>query len=588
MKQQILTYILIIAPLALWAQPNEVDIGNLDLSDVVVIEDVPGSAPLPDDVSLPDPGSTVVEIPDTAIDGASFDQNVPEIPVVSVALPSETEVVLELPGQEAVVNGATSIASEETISVDFPDEDVRTILRNVADLFDLNLVIPDTLQGRTSIKLRNVTWRQVFEVVLEPLDYTYMEDRNILRIKSIAELTSEPVDTRIFIVNYATADALKGSISPLVDAAAGGRVQVDVRSNALVVTERPSRMGKIQDIIDRLDRPTEQVMIESKFVEVTNSDAENLGINWASLGDLSLAAGSALTTANGSLGGITSLVDREDATGETKTETAVYSAEQFDVILSALNTKNDVELISNPTVVTLNNTQAKIAIGQRYPIPSYTFNSETGARQLDDIEFEDIGINLDVTPQVNSAGFINLRIIPEVSSTDSFAIIEGTQIPIIDSRRTETTIVIKDGYTLAIGGLVEDTITSASTKIPLLGDLPGVGRLFQSKNNELRKRNLVIFITARTLNPDGSSYDDVIDPRVLEQMNILPSEVPGYVVPAQELEQIRKYTMAMESQLREEEMERLSSRLEVLERAKAQKVVMEVKEKEARRSTQRK
>ena len=103
---------------------------------------------------------------------------------MTVALPGETEVVLELPGQETSPGEAT-MAEEETISVDFPDEDIRTILRNVADLFDLNLVIPDTLQGRTSVKLRNITWRQVFEVVLEPLGFTYVEDRNIIRIKSI-------------------------------------------------------------------------------------------------------------------------------------------------------------------------------------------------------------------------------------------------------------------------------------------------------------------------------------------------------------------------------------------------------------------
>ena len=102
--------------------------------------------------------------------------------------------------------------------------------------------------------------------------------------------------------------------------------------------------------------------------------------------------------------------------------------------------------------MTLDNKQAKIAIGDRFPIPSYTFNAETGQRQLDEIEYIDIGINLDVTPQVNSAGFINLGIIPEVSSLNGTAIVESTEIPIIASRRTETNIMIKDGFTLAIGG----------------------------------------------------------------------------------------------------------------------------------------
>ncbi|NJO20388.1 MAG: hypothetical protein HC838_10615 [Spirulinaceae cyanobacterium RM2_2_10] len=122
---------------------------------------------------------------------------------------------------------------DETVSVDFPDEDIRTIIRQVADLYELNVVIPETLVGSTSIKLRNVTWRQVFKVVLEPIGYTYVEDRNIISVKSIEELTTEPVDTRVFVANYARAAELQASVSPLIDTAAGGQSQVDTRSNAL-------------------------------------------------------------------------------------------------------------------------------------------------------------------------------------------------------------------------------------------------------------------------------------------------------------------------------------------------------------------
>ncbi len=404
---------------------------------------------------------------------------------------------------------------------------------------------------------------------MEPIGYTYIEDRNIIRIKSIEELTSEPVETRVFIANYARAEALQGSIGPLIDTAAGGRIQVDVRSNALVITERPSRMNKIQEIIERLDKATDQVMIESKFIEVTNSDIKNLGVNWASLSGYSVSAGpfqrdwsrsrsssdglsndsdlsssSTTTTSSGSVDGFPTpeVVDTDESIGSalssltssasnaatSRLDTALFSADQFEVIISALNQNDDIRLVSNPTVVTLNNTQAKIAIGERYPIPEYTFNAETGQRQLDEIRYEDIGINLDVTPQVNSAGFINMKIIPEVSSTDRFALIEETQIPIIESRRTETTIMIKDGYTLAIGGLVEDTITNRDTSVPVLGKLPGIGRLFSSQSDEISQRNLIIFITAKTLNPDGSTYRDIIDPRIINKLGIVPSDLPGY------------------------------------------------------------
>ena len=653
---------MLLAPIVLWAQAAEPALSDIDLSDVVMIEDI--ATPIesglvePADVSAPeltdveitkvttDPSShvntaepsvqvdesalsgfgdiaavrtdeavapqpttsvdmpdapladlgEVVEILDAPTEGVVVDVAAPEIPTVETTLlPSDSEVVLELPGQETATAGSATMAEEETISVDFPDEDVRTILRNVADLFDLNVVIPDTLQGRTSVKLRNITWRQVFDVVLKQQGFTYVEDRNIIEIISVEELTTEPVDTRVFVVNYARAEELEGSIAPLIDAAAGGRIQVDIRSNALVITERPSRMNKIQEIIERLDKATDQVMIESKFIEVTNTDTKNIGVDWTSLSGYGVSAGpyqrtwtrerSTKTTDTGNTTdeeflstldpsflseGSDFLSASTSVAGTSRLDTALFSADEFQVVLSALKQQDDIRLVSNPTVVTLDNTQAKISIGERYPIPTYTFNAETGQRQLDEIEYDDIGINLDVTPQVNSAGFINLKILPEVSSTDRFALIEGTQIPIIESRRTETTIMIKDGYTLAIGGLSENSVADRGSKVPILGDLPGIGRFFSSESDEITQRNLIIFITAKTLNPDGSTYRDIIDPRVLNEMGVVPADIPGYQVPEEDLATLNALEDFRAQTSRSDAMEERRSELRAMELARKQ------------------
>ncbi len=523
----------------------------------------------------------------SSVDGKSLNVKTPEISTVkSGVLSNETKVVLDLPGQ-GKNSGEVSMEDEETISVDFPDEDVRTILRSVADLYDLNLVIPDGLQGRTSVKLNNITWDQVFEVVLEPLGYTFIEDRNIIRVKSILELTAEPVDTRIFIANYARAEELKISVEPLVDPAAGGNIQVDVRSNALVIKERPSRMGKIEEVIRGLDQPTEQVMIESKFIEVTNTDIENIGINWTSLdgygvsaGPFSreyestsvgtpdtttIAAGGATVTTPG-VGALTSRLD-----------SALFSADEFSILLSALETKNDIELVSNPTVVTLNNTTAKIAIGERYPLPEYAFNAQTGERQLTGFDYIDIGINLDVTPSVNDAGFINLDIIPEVSSIGEAVVVEGTEIPRINSRRTEANVTLKDGHTLAIGGLSSEDTTNVSTKVPVLGDIPGIGRLFRSKSDTTTTRNLIIFITAKTLNPDGSNYRDVVDPRLLHEMNIVPSDLPGYEVPAEDVEALKELEDLRAASEHKDEIESVKNEIDLIENANLKKKLKEEK-----------
>ncbi|NQY32117.1 MAG: hypothetical protein HRT56_02965, partial [Coraliomargarita sp.] len=279
MKKHIAASILTVAPLVLWAQAGDANIEDIDLSDVVIIDDAPAEVSVTNDaaaiVEEPKPAELaqtaepeveeppvveLVDIPEAPVEGASLDATV-EIPTITAPLPEDTAVVLELPGQAALADGAT-MAEEETISVDFPDEDVRVILFNVAELFDLNLVVPDTLQGRTSLKLHNITWRDVFDVVLEPLGFAYVEDRNIIKVKSIEDIAAEPVTTTVIAVKYARAGDLIGSVTPLVDSAAGGKIVSDSRKNLLIVTERPSRIQEIRNLVDEIDKATDQVMIE--------------------------------------------------------------------------------------------------------------------------------------------------------------------------------------------------------------------------------------------------------------------------------------------------------------------------------------
>jgi type IV pilus assembly protein PilQ len=190
---------------------------------------------------------------------------------------------------ESAVAGVTGGSSKETLSVDFPNAEIRTILRNIADLFELNLVIPEGLQGRASLKLRDVTWKQIFDVLLTPVGYTYVTDGNIIKVVSIESLNVEPAETRIFPLNYARAGDIASTVTSMVEAAKGGKVQVDVRSNTLVVTERPKRLEKVDEIIRRLDKATAQVMIEAKFVEVTDTNVKDLGVDWVSLSGYGVA-----------------------------------------------------------------------------------------------------------------------------------------------------------------------------------------------------------------------------------------------------------------------------------------------------------
>lgn len=522
------------------------------------------------------------------------------------------------PAPAATAPAATAVGRDkDTLSVDFPDEDIKTILRNVADLFELNLVVPDTVTGKTTIKMHDVTWRQIFHNILAPINYTYVEDGNIIKIVSNETLQQEPGTTEVFILNNAKASDIKPTIDGLVDATNGGKIVIDSRSNALVITERPSRMGRIRSIIEQLDKATDQVMIESKFVEVTDRDIRNIGVNWASLQGQTLSVGKISQTwtrdhgqqgtdtagntvtyqtspaadANGNFasstvnlpsGTVTNLpstvtantglanfvpgtpaidpvagangvpgIPGTPATPATSTAfdtvnnlmnltntantsrlaSAVFSASDFNVIVSALKTQNNTKIVSNPTVVTLNNTEAVLNVGQEFPIPSYTYNTERGTFEVSGFTYKPIGIILKVTPQVNAQGIIKLSLEPEVSQRNGDTTFNGATIPIIATRRAKTQVSLKDGYTMGIGGLISAATNHGGTKVPVLGDIPVLGRLFSSKSVDDETTNLLIFITAKTVTSDGAAPEEVFDPRMIKAVGLTHEDLPGNRAP---------------------------------------------------------
>ncbi len=491
----------------------------------------------------------------------------------------------------SLLNDEMLLTEMDTISVDFPNEEIRTVLRNVADLYMLNLVVPETLQGTTSIKLRDVSWRQIFKVVLDPVGYTYTEEGNIIEVVSKEALNFEPPITEIFLLNYADASSIATTVTSMIDETAGGRVQVDNRTNGLIVTEKESKMGSIRTVIERLDKPTEQVLIEARFIEVTNRDIKNIGVNWAglkdfgvnlgpfsrtysegfnrngtrssstdsnndtNLGDVSFDIGGAeLSGAPGDFSGtltnnltgevlldassssssslissainnLTSLVDGDTL---SRNASAVFSTSQFGFVLSALKEQDDSRLVSHPTVVTLNNQEAVISVGEQFPIPDYTYNEERGTFEISGFQYKDIGVILRVKPSVNNQGLINLKISPEVSNQTgetTFGGASGAAIPIISTRRTETQIALNDGYTMGLGGLLQTRALDKGSQVPVLGKIPGLGKLFKHDSTDLTTLNLLVFITAKILPGEDATFEDVFSQENMADLGIDPDEI---------------------------------------------------------------
>ena len=230
-------------------------------------------------------------------------------------------------------------------------------------------------------------------------------------------------------------------------------------------------------------------------------------------------------TANTAFNSLASLVNND---GTARTLNAVFSASEFRLVLSALQSQTQVKIVSNPTVVTLNNSEAVINVGQERPIPRYQYNQQTGNLEVNGFDFKPIGVILKVTPQVNAAGRIKLTVAPEVSQSINNVVFNGNQIPIIDTRKTATTVSLADGYTMGIGGLLTSSSSDGGNRVPFLGAIPGIGRLFRSENKREETTNLIIFITAKTLSADGAPVEKVFDSERVRGLNLRREDLPGH------------------------------------------------------------
>ncbi|MDO8539532.1 MAG: type II and III secretion system protein, partial [Opitutaceae bacterium] len=288
--------------------------------------------------------------------------------------------------------------------------------------------------------------------------------------------------------------------------------------------------------------------------DITNTNGQTSGSTNA--GSVTATAGTPTSTSTtGTTGGLTSSTTATTGNGVTslvtdtannalnllntiaytgatnRTAQAVFSADEFRLVLSALQTQNDVKVVSNPTIVTLNNVEASINVGEETPIPNYAYNQERGSFEVNGFTWKQIGIILKVTPQVNARGSIKLTLAPEVSQRNgetTFGGAGGATIPIVATRKAITQVSLKDGYTMGIGGLLSTQSTKGMTKVPVLGSVPVLGRLFRSDSRDSQVNNLIIFITAKTLSADGAPIEQVFESERVRSLQLRREDLPGH------------------------------------------------------------
>ncbi|HME88957.1 MAG TPA: secretin N-terminal domain-containing protein [Chthoniobacterales bacterium] len=398
---------------------------------------------------------------------------------------------------------------------EFQGDDVGQVLRLLARQAKVNMVVSDAVTGTVTMRLEDVTALQAISIIVKAKGLFMDKIDNVYYIKTPSEKTAEPTESDSYQFSYARAK----DVAPLIASQLASKdpPQIDERTNTLFFRETRSNIDNIRKILVQIDKPTKQVMIEARLVEVSADPVQAYGINWAgTVGSFStpktftyggfngtkaqpgqniptngLALGN--TNNNNFFGDLTHLADIPQSMF------AILSVPEMSATLQALNEDTDAEFLANPRIVTADNQQAKIEILRNQPVPQLNFNEQTATAVFGGFQDKQFGNTLIVRPSINKDNFITLQVKPEISNkvSDFHFVFNGADVtsPIIDKRSLDSSVLIKSGDTLAIGGLISDQTSKSRTKVPLLGDIPVLGYAFQSHGNERHKRNLLVFVT---------------------------------------------------------------------------------------------
>jgi type IV pilus assembly protein PilQ len=446
------------------------------------------------------------------------------------APPSAPEPVLTGPQSQQIVGGQEKKYVGHPVSMDFQGVDLRSVLRTFAEISGLNMVIDPDVQGTVDIVLTDVPWDQALEVILRGNSLDYTVDGTIVRIAKIDTLRKEQdartqlaqsaanagtLAVRTYALSYAKAD----QAAPLVKTSVlspRGNVQIDPRTNTLIITDLPARLETVQQLLSTIDRPEPQVEIEARIITTTRDYARALGVQWGFNGRVNSTIGNATGLAfpnNGSLGGRVGGLSGSGTQGSDVRDSglndvgtgvglavpgapsavglalgAINGAFNLDVALSALERSGKGRILSTPRITTQNNVEAEITQGVQIPVQTEANNTVT-------VTFKDAALTLKVTPQITAANTVIMQITLENASPGTP--VGPNLIPSIDTQRAITRVQVNDGMTTVMGGIFVSREQFTQDRTPVLHRIPFLSWLFKRDDQTDSSRELLIFITPR-------------------------------------------------------------------------------------------
>ncbi len=471
-------------------------------------------------------------------------------------------------GQELASTSISKPQEQNKISLDIKGMDIVDVLKMLATRAGINVVVGKNVTGRVTLFLKDVDVWDAFEIVLLANDLAYEKKGEIINVmaqrdyelqygqryldkkeakviqlkyakaadlsralnqiktnigkvvvdegsntlalidtpEKLKEMedfiknTDLPIQTRVFSLNYAQADKLQPKIQETLTKGVG-YLRIDERTNKIAVTDYPAKLEEIANVISAFDEKTPQVLIDAQIIEIKPSDKFEMGVDWDYWFKKYFEARISLPV------GTTNRL----LLGTVQTGTPSVQGD-YKAVMDILRTIGDTKVLSSPRIMALNNQEAKIHVGTKdaYITSTTSQGATTTTVTSQSVNFVDTGIQLSVTPTINREGFVTMKIKPEVSTATRESITsEGqiTQIPIVSTSEAETTVMVKDGITIIIGGLRKDQREKTVKKIPLLGDIPGLGFFFRSTSDNLTKTDLVILLTPHIMTGESSFTD---------------------------------------------------------------------------------
>lgn len=339
---------------------------------------------------------------------------------------------------------------------------------------------------------------------------------------ALAESIDNPTVTKVFELKYAEAKSLKEKVEGILSKTVG-KYQLDERSNKIVVTDFVDKVNDIEKMIKAFDDKLQQVLIEAKIVEITLNDEHKLGVDWQSL----FSKFARLISVKNSF----QLASQGALSPGGELVVGSLSDSNYTFMLQALKTVGDTNLLASPRIMALSNQEAKILIGSNQPYATNTVTQTTGAvTTATNLTFIEIGVKLYVTPTVNRDGFVTMKIKPEVSAkTGDYTYgSPATTVPVISTTQAETNVMVKDGTTIVIAGLIKDERTNAVSKVPILGDIPVVDTAFKKTDKTVSKKELVIFITPHIVSGETSYSEQPMTSPIGDDRYFTVPEYPAF------------------------------------------------------------